>query len=388
MVLGPVGAGSPSFNSIVSFAVKYIRNNLDPIGRPTPLHDAISAGAIAIRVPKRFVKSLNIGPFRWRIVSEDTLVCEFGVDNPTDVAPEPDTIICSLPPLSLIAPGATTPRLYPASNKLNTALAILQLVYAFAQAYIQYDPTIRVQGLGSPYLAAIPFLYMSFINMVANLVQGSYTHVIIIPPTPPSTQSTTFNSPSTAPLDIPPQQTNPSSAAVDAIDDSASPEGDEPNADSMTLTPAGAAATEFPLDTNHPSSTESIDVLQTDEFHRWLRSRYPQIELRESGRLDSVAYFLHYSIAFAVTLIWVALLTGFRPGADGSQAFILLGIIIDPIVHVVLGMLQRWERTKGSCRGLGAVVGVKLLAWGFNVLGILFAGRNLYQLLLENTNAV
>jgi hypothetical protein len=33
--------------------------------------------------------------------------------------------------------------------------------------------------------------------------------------------------------------------------------------------------------------------------------------------------------------------------------------------------------------GLGAVVAIKLLAWGFNISGNVSAGGNLYQILME-----
>src|SRR5271170_3204697 len=76
MVLGPVGEGVQSFNSIVLFAIKIGRGDWPTIRRPTPPHVAVSAGAMAIRVPRRFANFLDYGPFGWTRVSQDTPVSE------------------------------------------------------------------------------------------------------------------------------------------------------------------------------------------------------------------------------------------------------------------------------------------------------------------------
>ena len=51
MILGPVGSGAASFNSIVLVAVKIATGNWTWCRTQAPLHDAISAGAVAIRIP-------------------------------------------------------------------------------------------------------------------------------------------------------------------------------------------------------------------------------------------------------------------------------------------------------------------------------------------------
>ena len=90
----------------------------------------------------------------------------------------------SIPPTCRFRAQQTL-RLFPSSNRLKSTLAILQFFFSSFQAYMEYDPLIRCQGLSSPFLIAVPFLYyMTLLNLLANLVQGSYTHVIIIPPVP------------------------------------------------------------------------------------------------------------------------------------------------------------------------------------------------------------
>ena len=383
MVLGPVGEGVQSFNSIVLFAIKIGRGDWPTIRRPTPPHDAISAGAMAIRVPKRFANFLDYGPFGWTRVSPDTPVSEFGADTFNDVVPGVDTVICSLPPLSRMTPGTATPPLFPASNKLNTAFAILQLAYSAAQAYMQYEILIRVQGLSSPYLIAIPYLYMSFINMIANLVQGSYTHITVIPPV----RSSTDTSPPTSVSETIPE--NPANQldnvpSLDVDGDSVEGQRTERDAESVVVTPSDESATEL----SRRNAIENSDLVRessnvAEEFDQWMRRKYPHIELHDSGPLEPLAYFLHHSIALTVTLVWVGLLTSFKLGIYPSQVFILLALIMDPILHLLLGVLQKWDVWKDMWEGLGAVVAIKLLAWGFNIIGNVSAAGNLYQILME-----
>jgi hypothetical protein len=369
MVLGPVGEGVQSFNSIVLFVIKIGRGDWPTIRRPTPPHDAISAGAMAIRVPKRFAKFLDYGPFGWTRVSQDTPVSEFGADEFNDVVPGVDTVICSLPPLSRITPGRATPPLFPTSNKLNTAFAILQLAYSVAQAYMQYEILIRVQGLSSPYLIAIPYLYMSFINMIANLVQGSYTHITVIPPVRSPTDTSPPTSVSEPLPDNLANELDNLAPRLDVDGDSVEGQRTERDAESVVLPPSDESVTEFSrrnASENSDSVRESSNV--AEEFDEWMRRQYPHIELHDSGPLEPLAYFLHHSIALTVVLVWVALLTGFKPGIYPSQVFILLGLIMDPILHLLL-VLQKWDVWKDMWEGLGAVVAIKLLAWGFNIIG-------------------
>src|SRR5208282_3091234 len=66
MILAPVGAGAASFNSIVLISVKIARGDLIWGRGQVPLNDAISAGAVAIRIPVRFVPVIKESPFSWR----------------------------------------------------------------------------------------------------------------------------------------------------------------------------------------------------------------------------------------------------------------------------------------------------------------------------------
>src|SRR5439155_8329008 len=45
-----------------------------------------------------------------------------------------------------------------------------------------YASEIRLMGLSSPYICAIPYLFMSLVNLIANILMPNYSHVVILPP--------------------------------------------------------------------------------------------------------------------------------------------------------------------------------------------------------------
>jgi len=277
-------------------------------------------------------------------------------------------------------------KLFPASNKLNTAFAILQLIYSLVQAFIQFDPLIRVQGLSSPFIIAIPYLYMSFINLMANLVQGSYTHTTIIPPNHiPSQDSPTSPASTISQFDL--------STDANILEAVAAPaDGLTPVAITPQILPVDPlshdlveTSVEHDLETQNEVNQVQPEIQQEDislEFHHWLETRFPQIEIEEHRSLSLIAYFTHHSLALVVALTSIGLLTGFQAD-DSPSPFLLLATILDPLLHLTLAAAQTWisgGRWRNILRGLGAVVTIKLLAWTFNLLGCLFAAKILLRI--------
>jgi len=73
----------------------------------------------------------------------------------------------------------------PISNKVAISLALLQLIWSVYMASSQYVPLIRDRGLSSPFLIAIPFFYMNFVHLIANLFEGSYQYITVLSPIHP-----------------------------------------------------------------------------------------------------------------------------------------------------------------------------------------------------------
>ena len=373
MILGPVSAAVTSFNSIVLLAVKIGRSNWR--SRP-PLENIISAGAIAIPIPSRFVSVLDDGQFGWRRLRHDVPAIECSSDlgycKTFTEHNKADTTLCTIPPTSRLK--SDVPALSPARNNIKTAFSILQLLYSSIQAYLKYRSTIHLQGLSCPYLIAIPYLYMSFINLIADLVQGTYTQIVVLTPSnmvradnilvPSSERSYTVELNTNLNHSAPFQNIPTDSSDIEL----------------RILPPLSQPiTTETSNESEGEQSESGPSITLSEEFDQWLHIHYPQIELDNIPWLTSHAYFLHFLVALAVILIWVALLTNFK-GADTVAGDVLLFAIIgDPILHLLLGVVQMGFGCKGGL-GLGFIVTCKIWAWMLNLIGCLLAGKTLYQL--------
>jgi hypothetical protein len=387
MIIGPVTADCSSLNSIVVVAVKIARGECRTFNDHVP-HDAISAGALAIPIPKRFVGTIVTSSFCWRKLKKGIptiLIDEHAsATRSSDPTRDDDSVLYRLPPTSRVK---MTIKLFPATNKLNSAFAILQLIYSIVQSYLQFDLMIRIQGLSSPFIMAIPYLYMSFINLMANLVQGSYTHVIIIPPIRTSSQNSTTPSPKSISQVEPSTNGSIPETIMTSVDASTSasitPQINNVGPLSKEL---GETSVEYDIEMQNELNQVQPETQNEDmslEFHRWLKTHYPQIEIEEHHSLSSIAYFAHYLLALAVMLTIIGGLTGFQTG-DSASPFLLLATILDPVLHLTLAAGQTWVSrprwARNILRGLGAVVTLKLLSWSFNFMGCLFAGKILLQI--------
>ena len=359
------------------FALKIARGNL-PLcgGSRAPLHDAISAGAIAIRIPIRFISVIPEEPFGWRKLNRNI---------PIDADPSisaTDDNVCVLYSLPWNCRFRTPPEalsLYTASNKVKSTLAILQLRYSSFQAYIQYEPLINCQGLSSPFLIAIPHLQMSCVNLLANLVQGSYTHVTVIPPAVPANR--TLPVPVDSVIIQPPTITLPPPALLlgaSHLDDS-TPSVQPRDGENELDSPAGtsnAARRSIP-----PILPQDTPLQLAREFDVWLLTSFPQIEFRDHIPSSSTDAFLaHHSLSLTVALCWVGVLTTFKAGTSPSQIFIFLSIIVDLVLHIMLALAQQklYRRVRmGHCLS-DVIVAMKIIVWLFNLIGYLFAIRGMY----------
>jgi len=130
---------------------------------------------------------------RWKLVGDErhSLMLSHERSHPHRTSREPhipasDALLeFILPPQSRLS-GYQNYKFYPSSSFANEAIAVVQLIYGIYQLVVQYGGQITLMGLSSPYCCAIPYLLMSFINLLANLLMPNYSHVVIIPPKEPS----------------------------------------------------------------------------------------------------------------------------------------------------------------------------------------------------------
>jgi hypothetical protein len=139
------------------------------------LENAIVAGAVVIYIPPRYRRWVQ--GYWVRINNDQRMVRS---ESPTDVLlthtqsdfNEMDDEYFCLPATTLFKSTETCwfPSL---SSFLPQIIAILQLVLSSRQLYLNYNTSIQDYGLASPYLAVVPFLFMTFINFIANGLVGS-----------------------------------------------------------------------------------------------------------------------------------------------------------------------------------------------------------------------
>lgn len=181
MILSPVTSGIASVHAVALFA----RRGLSCRRLPC-FQYSISAGAIGIWIPRDFLNNFPTSYLGWRRVENGALVSMRGIirklrtDHPSDsrsvlfLIPRTSRVVDNL--YNHLSPRST-------SNKVAISLALIQLIWSTLTAYAQYAPLIRNRGLSSPFLIALPFLYMNFLNLTANLVECSYPYITILPPT-------------------------------------------------------------------------------------------------------------------------------------------------------------------------------------------------------------
>jgi hypothetical protein len=154
--------------------------------------DAVTAGAIAVVVPLQYAPLLK---GRWdsvqhqRLVMLDNKKFWYGAqDTRREFKNLPFTINDShsryvpfiLPPRTTF-PDYEEYRIASQSNALARIVAIAQLVLSTWQLVLHYGNSMAKNGLASPFLVVVPYLLMTFINLVANVLVGSYPQVTVLP---------------------------------------------------------------------------------------------------------------------------------------------------------------------------------------------------------------
>jgi hypothetical protein len=206
MLVAPITAGTVATHVLITFVLgikqcgwKYALF----LGSRENLEDAIPAGAIGIKIPQELAPVLA---GRWKLVGDErhSLMLDHQKTHqphhhpyktsrePHIPSPQTDLEFI-LPPQSKI-PGYKNHKFYPNSSFANELIAVVQLIYGIYQLVAEYGSQITLMGLSSPYTPVIPYLFMSLVNLLANLLMPSYSHVVILPPVPSSVVSRTSSS--------------------------------------------------------------------------------------------------------------------------------------------------------------------------------------------------
>lgn len=188
----PVNAGDYAFHLLSRWGARLRAGHIGDALPGAKFEDAATSGAIAISIPLQFVPlvhgywdpvddrqtilMLNNSHFRNNILStKQQHNMPFKVD---DKFPR---YVPYLLPAATQFPGYRNFTLSPTSSALPQVIAIFQIILSSRQLFLQYESSILSHGLSSPYLVVIPYLLMSLVNLVTNILVGSYTHVTMLP---------------------------------------------------------------------------------------------------------------------------------------------------------------------------------------------------------------
>jgi hypothetical protein len=196
-LLLPVNAGDRAFHAIGRWITKLRKgqiNILNMFGGFT-FEDAATSGAIAIAVPLEFVPLVqgrwdSISPDHQRLVMLDNEEFWHGENwgfrgHPGGLPFKISDKFSRYTPFVL--PPTTRFKKYqnykisPQSSFLSQVIAVFQLFLSGRSLYIKYYSSIRSNGLASPYLVVIPYLFMTLVNLVAITLVGSYTQIVVLP---------------------------------------------------------------------------------------------------------------------------------------------------------------------------------------------------------------
>jgi hypothetical protein len=191
-LLLPVRAGDGASHAIWRYLQRSKTLRGSHIIGGSHFEDAVTAGAIAVVIPLQYAPLLK---GRWdsvqhqRLVMLDNKKFWYGAqDTRQELESLPFTIDDShsryvpfiLPPRTRF-PDYEEYRIAPQSNALTKIIAIVQLVLSTWQLVLHYGDSMKKNGLASPFLVVVPYLLMTFINLIANMLVGSYPQVTVLP---------------------------------------------------------------------------------------------------------------------------------------------------------------------------------------------------------------
>ena len=196
-ILLPVSAGDYALHVLGRYGRRVWKSQIpiSDIFGGFKFEDAATAGAIAISVPLKFVPLLQ-GRWDSIIHSRQHLVM---LDNEDFWHREVWTVEAHqnklpftvngkfyryvpflLPPTTKFD-GYKNYKISPQSNWLPGIIAVTQLILSGRSLYLTYRGSIQTFGLSSPYLVVVPYLLMTFINLLANVLVGSYAQIVVLP---------------------------------------------------------------------------------------------------------------------------------------------------------------------------------------------------------------
>ena len=192
-LFAPIVAGDHAFVALARWAHRFRRGQItlsNACGGYT-VEDANTATGVAVLVPLRFLPLLD----RRKVVSNNqyTLIgglLHFGksqlqlrdAERRDSFQRQKRYYPVYLPPTTVFErENYGHYRIYPSSSALSQVFAVIQISFSSYQLYRNYRGSILTNGLSSPYIFIVPYIVMSLINLLANVLVGTYSHITILP---------------------------------------------------------------------------------------------------------------------------------------------------------------------------------------------------------------
>jgi hypothetical protein len=191
-LLLPVKAGDGAIHALWRYFRRWKTLRPEHYFGGTHFEDAATAGAIAVVVPLRYAPLLR---GRWdsvryqRLVMLDNKIFWYDLDRnrqefdkvPYEIHDIGSRYVPFILPSRTTFPKYADYRISPQSSALAQLVAIVQLVLSIRQLLLQHSASIDINGLSSPFLVVVPFIMMTFINLLANVFVGSYSQIVVLP---------------------------------------------------------------------------------------------------------------------------------------------------------------------------------------------------------------
>lgn len=376
LMVFPISTGIDSIHSIVIFAWSIRRLGCGAFFlKSRSLQCAVTSGSIAIRVPDTLVQALPRTYLGWSLVSDAHDIVELshgsGLHSPKGSS------LFKLPRTTrVVGDHYTINRFYPASNSLGTVIALLQLGYGAYQSYVEYGYLIRNQGLSSPFLFSLPYLYMSLVNLIANLVKPIYTPITILSPVTDDNNVELQRKERQSPL-IPGTPISLSKSIVE----------------SQNLpVPLPISGTIHPHQTLFPTSHTQVScavthveghgelqsAAQASDFESWFTRSYPGLMMEVSPHLEFLSLIIHYLGSIIVLLILIGYFTSFKFEGKLSEYCFILAIFMDPVTSLLLAGINAYFV---PASGIANFIehGRKIITGCCTMSGYVVAGKLLYE---------
>jgi len=193
----PIFAGDTAFHSLNRWITRLIHGKMafkDLFGGGT-FEDAAVSGVVAISVPLRFAPLLA---GKWDLATRHQGILMLNNHNywspgsPNDIAKLSSQLPFKssghqrmyaafiLPPTTRF-PGYTNYSLSPTTSWLPQIIALVQAVLSSRSLFLNYSTSILTDGLSSPYIVVVPYIFMSLVNILTNTLVTSYTQITMLP---------------------------------------------------------------------------------------------------------------------------------------------------------------------------------------------------------------